>query len=212
VGYYRCGACGFIFTTAFDQFTHEDFAKWIYNEQYALVDPDYAGARAEGNAQFISHLLGGDPANKSLRILDYGGGSGRLSELLRNAGYADTSCYDPFVPASSQRPEGQFDLILCFEVLEHSTDPKKAVSDILSMLREPAAIAVFSTLFQPPEIDQLRVGWWYIAPRNGHVSLFSRASMRALARALKFKFGSFTDGMHVLYRNPPAFAAPWTGT
>src|ERR1700679_4213605 len=50
--YHRCQTCGFIFTTALDGFTSEDFAKWIYNDQYPLLDPDYAENRPSENANF----------------------------------------------------------------------------------------------------------------------------------------------------------------
>lgn len=55
--YYRCPNCGFLFTTAFDEFTQQDFAAHIYNEQYILVDPDYAGHRPRQSAQVV-HRLG----------------------------------------------------------------------------------------------------------------------------------------------------------
>ena len=38
--YHRCTVCQFIFTTAFDHFTKEDFRRYIYNQEYLLVDPD----------------------------------------------------------------------------------------------------------------------------------------------------------------------------
>ena len=55
--YHRCPTCGFIFTTAFDHFTHEDFARHIYNGDYIFVDPDYQDERPRGNAGLISNLF-----------------------------------------------------------------------------------------------------------------------------------------------------------
>src|SRR2546423_14681900 len=45
VYYHRCPSCHFIFTTAFDSFTPDDFRRHVYNEQYALIDPEYAEER-----------------------------------------------------------------------------------------------------------------------------------------------------------------------
>src|SRR5688572_1810116 len=42
VYYHRCRSCGFIFTVAFDHFSPGDFAREIYNDEYRLVDPDFA--------------------------------------------------------------------------------------------------------------------------------------------------------------------------
>src|SRR5215212_10099766 len=51
VAYHRCSSCRLLFTVAFDRFTHADFAKWIYNGEYALVDPDYLEYRPIINAK-----------------------------------------------------------------------------------------------------------------------------------------------------------------
>ena len=55
--YHRCPACRFIFTTAFDHFTHEDFQHHIYNNEYPLIDPDYQVARPQGNAALVTRCL-----------------------------------------------------------------------------------------------------------------------------------------------------------
>src|SRR5438552_17559320 len=80
VYYHRCGRCGFIFTTAFDHFTPDDFHRLIYNEKYVLVDPDYRDVRPARQAEFVARRF---PLAKDKRVLDYGGGSGRMAELLR---------------------------------------------------------------------------------------------------------------------------------
>jgi 2-polyprenyl-6-hydroxyphenyl methylase/3-demethylubiquinone-9 3-methyltransferase len=90
--YYRCPNCRFIFTTAFDHFTDEDFRRCIYNDDYVRVDPDYLQRRPRANANFLCRLLAGPKPN---RILDYGGGNGLLAEVLRAGGFAQTDTYDP---------------------------------------------------------------------------------------------------------------------
>ena len=83
--YHRCPACRFIFTTALDHFTNEDFKRFIYNEQYPLIDPDYQEAPAAGKRQAGDPIIrrGQAPAG----VLDYGGGNGTLASLLREAGF-----------------------------------------------------------------------------------------------------------------------------
>ena len=39
-------------------------------------------------------------------------------------------------------------------------------------------IILISTLLQPGDIDSQGLAWWYAAPRNAHVSLYSSASLR----------------------------------
>lgn len=206
--YFRCTACGMIFTTAFDQFTVADSKKWIYNEQYVKVDPDYIKTRPEFMADKISNFLG-DPG-KPLRILDYGGGTGVFTTRLREAGFLSVESYDPFVAEASAKPAGKFDLIICIEVMEHTTNPLQTLTEMLSMLQSPGAI-LFSTLIQPDDIMTIGMGWWYIAPRNGHASLYSKASLAALARRAGIRCASFDENFHLFVGQVPEFAKRWFG-
>ncbi len=167
--YHRCGECGFIFSIAFDHFTRQDFLDHIYNELYPSLDPDYAELRPRNHANWIAGRLG---AHRSTRILDYGGGNGKLAAILRQAGFADATTYDPFVTEFSARPGRRFDCVLCFEVGEHACQPAEVFDDIFSLLN-PNGIVVFSTLLQPADIENQGLNWWYVGPRNGHISLFT---------------------------------------
>jgi SAM-dependent methyltransferase len=203
VYYHRCPVCGFLFTTAFDQFTKEDFLQHIYNSEYILVDPDYAEARPRVNAQTLSELF---PGTEPQRMLDYGGGEGLLGQLLASTGRRQVDTYDPFVPRFASRPSHRYDCILSFEVFEHTTEPARTLGDINDLL-SPEGLILFTTLLQPYDMDQLGLNWWYAAPRNGHVSLFSRASLLHLAEPLGFQMVSFSDCFHALFRHVPPFAS-----
>src|SRR5207237_795070 len=110
--YHRCPKCGFIFTVAFDHFSPEDFRRHIYNDEYALIDPDYEHRRPKEQADFIARII---PNAKLVRILDYGGGNGATARLLREAGFTSIEIYDPFVPEYATPPLGRFECIICFE-------------------------------------------------------------------------------------------------
>jgi len=200
--YYRCPVCQFLFTIAFDHFTRVDFLRYVYNEDYLLVDPEYPEARPRGNAASLCCLFS---AAQPRRILDYGGGDGLLAELLRAAGFAQVDTYDPFVPRYSARPTHRFDCIVSFEVVEHSTDPVGTFAEMNDLLTD-AGLILFSTLLQPPDIDRQGLNWWYAAPRNGHVSLYSRASLEMVVQPFGFQVASFNDNLHVLFREIPDFA------
>jgi hypothetical protein len=52
-----------------------------------------------------------------------------------------------------------------------------------------------------------RLSWPYVAPRNGHISLYSRESLVRLANRYHFGFGSFNDNAHLFWRKTvPAWA------
>jgi 2-polyprenyl-6-hydroxyphenyl methylase/3-demethylubiquinone-9 3-methyltransferase len=199
--YYRCPLCRFLFTTAFDHFSREDFNEHIYNADYVLIDPDYLDARPRANANGLTRLFG---ASRPARVLDYGGGNGRLGECLTAAGF-DVDIYDPLVDRFVHRPTGRYECILCLEVAEHSTRPAELFHDVNDLL-SVNGIILLSTLLQPADIEQQGVNWWYLGPRNGHVSLFSRESLLKLVEPLGFHLASRDEGWHVLYREIPSFA------
>jgi 2-polyprenyl-6-hydroxyphenyl methylase/3-demethylubiquinone-9 3-methyltransferase len=205
VYYYRCRECRFLFTTAFDGFSVADFRRHVYNEEYPLLDPDYQEVRPRGNANWLCDLFS---AGRPRRVLDYGGGNGALADLLRAAGFPHADTYDPYVPRHAARPQPGYDCVVSFEVLEHSTDPRRTLADIGQFLADPGLV-VFSTLLQPDDIDRHRLDWWYAGPRNGHVSLFTRESLEKLAGLLGFTLASFNEDRHLLFRELPDFAKPF---
>jgi SAM-dependent methyltransferase len=200
--YRRCPRCGFTFTTAFDGWDFDAFRKHIYNDDYLLVDPDYVEVRPAGNAAIIAKSFA--DARAAMTILDYGGGAGLLAARLREQGYT-AATYDPF-SQFNQLPEEQYDLITCFEVMEHVPSPEKTVAEMVALMKKPGAI-LFSTLVQPANIDQVGLSWWYASPRNGHISLYTNVALALLFAPHGMKVGSFTDNLHIAYGEIPAFAS-----
>ena len=200
--YRRCTVCGFAFTREFDDWSTQAFLTHIYNHDYVLVDPDYVAARPASNAKVVAETF--LASRNDLSILDFGGGSGLLAQTLVQNGFHATT-YDPF-SSLAKRPTGPFNLITCFEVMEHSPFPGQTVSE-MNLLLADEGIVLFSTLTQPANFDELRLHWWYASPRNGHVSLYSRRSLTLLFQQQGLQLVSLSDLLHVAYRKLPAFAA-----
>jgi SAM-dependent methyltransferase len=203
--YALCDQCGFCFAPEFAEWALEDFAAKIYNNEYTDVDPDYASARPRANAENLLAMLG--DRGIEIRHLDYGGGSGLLSDLLRDSGWQSRS-YDPFVD-HQVHPEslGKFDLVTAYEVFEHVSNVRKLASDLSALLAHDGII-LFSTLLSDGNLGpRQRLTWWYASPRNGHISLFSRSSLATLGAGEGFHFGSFSSGFHAFWRNVPPWAA-----
>ncbi|HEX4124838.1 MAG TPA: class I SAM-dependent methyltransferase, partial [Tepidisphaeraceae bacterium] len=181
---------------------HDDFAHHIYNDEYHLVDPDFASLRPQNNSNWLGQLFS---AQRPARTLDYGGGNGLLAEALRAKGFADVHVYDPFVSEHAARPQGTFDLISSFEVLEHSTTPLETMRDMVSLLSTPGVI-VFSTLLRGGPAVNEGINWWYIGPRNGHASIYSPQSLQRMIGSFGMTCGSFNAGLHIAFRELPLFA------
>ena len=117
--------------------------------------------------------------------------------------------YDPLT-AFASHPQGRFDLITCFEVMEHLPFPDRTVTDIGRLLADEG-ILLFSTLTQPANFDELGLRWWYVGPRNGHVSLYSRCSLTILFEKNGMGLISISDLVHMAFRKLPAFASHLAG-
>jgi SAM-dependent methyltransferase len=208
VYYRRCSNCGFLFTDAFDDWSIEDFRSHIYNDGYGLADPDYADSRPRANADFVESFWGEIRGN--LRVLDYGGGNDAFCAALRQKGFATAVSYDPIVPERAQRPDGKFDLVTCFETLEHMPDPLDGIAKIVDCAAEPGLIC-YSTIVLPNDLEKCGLDWWYVAPRNGHVSMFSQQALTAAWGRFGYKTVSFNPSTHFAFRTLPSYLAMLQG-
>ena len=202
VRYYLCDGCGFCFAPQLFAWSVRDFEQRIYNDAYVTVDPDYLSVRPTNNAELLDKTFG----TAKVSHLDYGGGSGLLSKILTHRGW-NSRTYDPFVDKTPNvRDLGQFDLVTAFEVFEHVPDIDALFADLHALVN-PDGMILFSTLLSDGEIKRGQpLGWWYAAPRNGHISLFSSESLRMCLRQRDFNFASASANLHVAFRQVPHWA------
>jgi len=129
-----------------------------------------------------------------------------LAEALQAVGFTNVVSYDPMVAAHAARPRGRFDLIICVEVLEHVTDPARVFADIAA-LRSDGGIVFHTTLLQLSEIETEKLNWWYVGPRNGHVSIHTAKSLALSWAKVGLKVASARQDLHIAYADVPDFAA-----
>ena len=205
--YLLCTTCGFCFAPECYTWTKQEFSDRVYNQGYAAIDPDYAEIRPTGSANSLISMFGGKEYSHDIRHLDYGGGNGRLTALLQQNGF-NSSYYDPFVHSDEELGNlGKFNLITAIEVFEHVPDVHQLMRELNQLLTDDG-IVLFTTGISDGLIqDKKKVtSWWYTAPRNGHISIFSSNSISRLAQQYGFLFG--TGGWHILLkqRSVPRFA------
>ncbi len=203
VYYCLCPRCGFLFAPQFLDWTREQFLEQVYNDDYVAVDPDYVSVRPQASRVMLNEMFGAHTGR--FTHLDFGGGDGRLSRLLCEDGWTSAS-WDPFFAPGSTLDGRTFDLITAFEVFEHAPRPHEMMRQLLSAAHDDTLI-VFSTLVHDAVVRQnQRITWLYIAPRNGHVSIFSRHSLGLLGHRYGYRHGSFTDNLHCFCKTVPDWA------
>lgn len=199
--YHRCNTCGLIFTPAFDDWCHAEYIEHIYNDDYVQVDPEYIDVRAVNNAAMVMNFI---KRGHALKCVDYGGGNGRLARALTECG-VDATSWDPMVSDTVIPPPESFDFVSAFEVLEHTPDPVDSVREALGLLNHQGVL-FFSTL----TIDHLApraMDHWYIAPRNGHITLYTKRALTTLFGQFDYHVHHFSSGVHMALREAPAWLA-----
>lgn len=198
IPYYQCSDCHFIFTQAFDRFTPEQWSRHIYNDDYVKVDPAFEDERPRDNAYVTEAYLraiGGGSVG-----LDYGGGSGLAASILRGRGWAFDNV-DPFNGVDHVTAEGRYDVCTAFEVFEHVTDPQGALAEIRRRCSPGHLLILLGTNISDGLISpRTGLDWWYAGPRNGHISLYSRAALKRLAAGQGLHYFSLGRNLHFLSR------------
>lgn len=186
VAYYRCRNCGFIFTPYCDAWSPADFKARIYNDDYVKADYDenivngIPATISYANGKHLAGLLAG--SEHRIRLLDFGAGGnpGRMGQALIDSGFRVTS-YEPYFADVIAPPIGKFDVIYSVEVFEHCHDLNGLAEFIGDHLGDHGVL-YFSTLLHPQPSGDDVLSSWYIAPRNGHISIFTLPAITILFR------------------------------
>jgi len=202
IEYRRCPYCGFVYTPTMYDWGDSKLGYYVYNDDYAIIDPDHEYTRPFTNACFIN--------NKLLKYLpnithfDYGGGKGLLSKTLQSNGWNSIS-YDKYYDSIELTSlYSEYNLITAFEVFEHCIDIHATMIELLHRL-SPTGVILFSTLINDKNIS-IPLEWWYACPRNGHVSLFSTTSLHVLATYYNLNYEKINNNLHMFYKNKPDWA------
>lgn len=196
VAYFRCEACGFVQTEEpywlaeayADAITATDVGLVRRNREMAAAAQSVILALFEPNAEFV----------------DYGGGYGLLTRMLRDAGlrffWYDRYCQNLFARGYEAEPSApqRYALLTAFEVFEHLVDPLAELDSMLGL----ADSVLFSTNLigeRPPPLGT----WWYYGLEHGqHVALYTLPALQALAAAKGLMLVSDGVSMHLFTRRP----------
>jgi hypothetical protein len=188
IRYYHCSTCGFLQT--------ED-PYWLAEAYEHPINASDCGLLARNNrfAKLTAPLLY-CAFDRRARYLDYAGGYGILTRLMRDVGF-DYYWTDPY--AKNLFAKGfEFDrrllpieLITAFEVFEHLADPCAELDRMTAISRN----IFFSTLLLPEPLAKPE-DWWYYGTEHGqHIAFYSLKTLQFLGR--KYHTNVVTNGVDV---------------
>lgn len=193
-----CELCGFL------RVRNPSWLEEAYSEPIAQADTGLV-KRNIATARRLSTILYWvlDERGKA-RCLDFAGGYGLLTRLMRDNGFNFywTDRYSSNLLASGFEYEpgtGTCRIVTAMEVLEHLANPSDLVEQAFEIYG--ADYLVFSTALykdRPPLPDK----WWYYALSTGqHISFFRKSSLIALAAKHGLYCLSVGD-LHLFSRKP----------
>jgi hypothetical protein len=131
----------------------------------------------------------------TLKVLDFGGGRGLFAAELTRSGFRADSL-DSYYECGAQT-DTDYDLITSFEVIEHvpHSDQCAWLVQLKSHLKaSPESTALIGTEL----MDGHDFSWWYVSPRNGHISIHSRRSLSTLCERAGLTVQSISRSVHLL--------------
>ncbi len=195
ISYYQCTACGFMFTeTPF--WLKEAYESAITNLDIGLLHRNLNLIPITKNlVRFIKKRKG--------IFLDYAGGYGVFSRLMRDEGFnyytLDQFCENIFAKTFDlidAKNEQKFDLVSAFEVFEHLEDPTNELEKMLNY----SDTIFFSTELTP--VGTELHNWWYLTEITGqHISFYSNESLKFLAEKFGLHYYSNRKNLHLFSKN-----------
>lgn len=226
--YRHCGACDVLFVTPM----LVDRLELIYPENYySFVEGGEKNVVTRIKEWLDARLLRKtleSISGESIRVLDVGGGTGWLSNLIRNLDQrvtftqivdldssarvqAESSGHSYFLGRiEDYNPDQPFDLVLMLNLIEHVAHPDEVLVKTQSLLSERGRVLIKTPNFRALDAVLFRHHGWggYHCPR--HFVLFSRESLnRTLNNAgLSVERFHYTQGapfwagsiLHMLWR------------
>jgi len=190
INYFYCKECGFIQT-------QEPY--WLdkaYEESINITDTGIMQRNLYLSK--ITSILLFFVFDKNAKFLDYAGGYGIFTRLMRDIGF-DFYWYDKYsenllARGFEYKKTDKIELITSFEAFEHFVNPSEEIEKMLGISKN----IFFSTElyeYNPPKPDE----WWYYGLEHGqHISFYSIKTLNYIAN--KYKLNLYTNGrnLHLL--------------
>ncbi len=196
----RCPYCSFIFAEN-PLWLDEAYNSAISASDVGLVDRNIWFSRV---ARTMVPLL----CDVDGKFLDYGGGTGLFTKLMRDAGYdwysydryCNNSCAEGFTVDIENG--GTYELVTAVELFEHIAEPVQ----IISILKKLSSNILFTTKLLPEPPPPLAVWWYYGLEHGQHISFYGIRSLQILVENAGMHLSSSGNNLHLFSRKKiPSF-------
>ena len=184
IKYYHCNDCGFMRTEQ-PYWLEEAYSGAIAASDTGQISRNIHVSRTLSSLLFLALSERGDG-----RWLDFAGGYGMLSRMMRDKGYnfywSDKYASNIFAQGFEHSVGDNYAGVTAIEVLEHTEDPMAFLSEMA--LFSPDRTVIFTTELYgdtPPKPEN----WWYYGLNTGqHVSFFQQRTLETIARRIGVKY------------------------
>lgn len=191
VKYFKCNNCGYLFTE--DPFwLDEAYSRSINLSDTGLLDRNIYFSKVLSVLIYFCF-------NKNGSFLDYAGGYGVFTRLMRDIGF-DFYWHDPYTKnlfangfEKDLKSNSRFELLTAFEVFEHLVNPKEELEKMLGF----SSTIIYSTELMPQEVPDPKEWWYYGFNHGQHISFYTEKTLNTLANQFKLNYYN-VDEIHIL--------------
>jgi hypothetical protein len=197
VQYYQCPKCGFIQTET-PYWLDEAYSRPINTSDTGILLRNIQYSNA--TALLLLFVFG-----KNQKYLDYAGGYGIFTRLMRDKGF-DFYWKDPFtqnlLAEGFEYEKGdEIELITTFESFEHFVEPYKELEEIFKTSKN----IIFSTQMASNPAPNAN-NWWYYGIEHGqHVAIHTPKSLKIMAHKYGLHFYTIRSFHLFTTKKIPAF-------
>ena len=189
VAYFQCSQCGFL-QTEDPYWLEESYNSPINFSDTGVILRNQSLSKATALVLYFCY-------GKDLRYLDYAGGYGLFTRMMRDMGF-DYYWHDPYTQnlvarGFEHQANQEIAAISTFESFEHFDRPLEEIENML----EISPNIIFSTRLLPDPLPQPK-DWWYYAFQHGqHVAFYRKETLQWIAKRYGLHFYS-VKSFHML--------------
>lgn len=188
--YYQCKNCDFL-ETEYPVWLDQAYKQSINSSDYGIIERNLYFRKIVSLLIYVFY-------KPSANYLDYAGGHGIFTRIMRDWGYKFFN-YDLYTKNifsenyNEVDSNSKYELITCFECFEHVVMPL----ELLSALTKKTNSILISTMLVPSPIPKPG-NWWYFGEDHGqHISFYSKKTLEYMASSIGMRFYTNNINIHL---------------